>query len=115
MVAYMPPVSALNQSRAEQPRKAAAAPARRGGPVPPSAIADSASVNAKRWMTARWLFLVEPLGPGRCRVFSRYRCATSDDLASRLQFGPVFVEPVSFAMDRRMLIGIKQRAEHMHR
>jgi hypothetical protein len=62
-------------------------------------------------MTASWLFLVEPDGPARCRVISRYRCGTSDDLSSRLQFGPVIVEPVSFAMDRRMLIGIKQRAE----
>jgi hypothetical protein len=64
-----------------------------------------------RWMTASWLFLVEPTGPGRCRVVSRYRCDTSADLASRLQFGSAIVESVSFAMDRRMLIGIRQRAE----
>ncbi len=70
----------------------------------------------KRWIAASWLFLVEPLhaGPGaaeRCRVISRYRCATSDDLASRLQFGPALIEPIGFAMDRRMLLGIKYRAE----
>jgi hypothetical protein len=47
----------------------------------------------------------------RVRVISRYRCAASGDLSGRLQFGPAIVEPVSFAMDRRMLIGIKQRAE----
>jgi hypothetical protein len=56
-------------------------------------------------MTASWLFLVEPAGP------ARYRCDTSGDLLSPPQFGPAIVEPVSFAMDRRMLIGIKQRAE----
>jgi hypothetical protein len=44
-------------------------------------------------------------------VVSRYRCATSDDLATRLQFGPTFIESVGFAMDRRMLRGIKERAE----
>jgi hypothetical protein len=44
-------------------------------------------------------------------VISRYRCATSDDLATRLQFGPTLIEPVGFAMDRRMLRGIKDRAE----
>jgi hypothetical protein len=66
-------------------------------------------------MTASWLFLVDPTGPGRCRVISRYRCGTSGDLASRLQFGPAIVEPVSFAMDRRMLIGIKQRAERVRK
>lgn len=63
------------------------------------------------WMTASWLFLVEPAGPGRCRVISRYRCDTSQDLSSRLQFGPAVIEPVSLAMERRMLISIKQRAE----
>ena len=64
-----------------------------------------------RWMSASWLFCVEPVGPARCRVISRYRCGTSADFLTRLQFGPAIVEPVSFAMDRRMLIGIKQRAE----
>jgi hypothetical protein len=53
----------------------------------------------------------EPAHCTRCRVISRYRCAASGDLSGRLQFGPAIVEPVSFAMDRRMLIGIKQRAE----
>ena len=62
-------------------------------------------------MTASWLFFIEPIGPARCRIISRYRCATSDDLVSRLQFGPAIIEPIGFAMDRRMLIGLKQRAE----
>jgi hypothetical protein len=63
------------------------------------------------WVAASWLFLVEPLGPGRCRFISRYRCDTSADLASRLAFGPGLMEPVGFAMDRRMLMGVKERAE----
>jgi hypothetical protein len=63
------------------------------------------------WTAVSWLFLVEPLGPDRCRVVSRYRCATSDDRPTRLRFGPTLVEPISFAMDRRMLQGIKARAE----
>lgn len=63
------------------------------------------------WADVTWLFHVEPLGAARCRVVSRYRCATSDDVATRLQMGATFVEPVGFAMDRKMLLGIKQRAE----
>jgi hypothetical protein len=63
------------------------------------------------WATATWLFLVEPLGPARCRFVSRYRIACSDDVATRLRFGPALVEPVGFAMDRRMLLGVKARAE----
>jgi hypothetical protein len=62
-------------------------------------------------MAASWLFLVLPRGADRCQLISRYRCATSNDLASRLQFGATLIEPISFAMDRRMLIGIRQRAE----
>jgi hypothetical protein len=94
LVAYMPPVYTLSDARqGKSPQSAGSARSR------------------DRWMAASWLFLVEPDGPARCRVISRYRCGTSDDLSSRLQFGPAIIEPVSFAMDRRMLIGIKQRAE----
>jgi hypothetical protein len=57
----------------------------------------------KRWAAATWMFSVEPLGPHRSRLISRYRCATSDDLASRLALGPTLIEPIGFAMDRRML------------
>jgi len=65
----------------------------------------------ERFIEATWLFFVEPLGEHRCRVISRYRCACSDDLATRLQYGEALVEPIGFAMDRRMLMGLKERAE----
>jgi hypothetical protein len=65
----------------------------------------------KPWGEASWLFFVEPLGKARCRFISRFRCACSDDLATRLAFGPALIEPVGFAMDRRMLLGVKERAE----
>ncbi|HVZ35178.1 MAG TPA: hypothetical protein VG963_22280, partial [Polyangiaceae bacterium] len=63
------------------------------------------------WVAASWLLYIEPLSEQRCRVISRYRVDNSDDLATRLGFGPLLVEPVGFAMDRRMLLGIKERAE----
>lgn len=66
----------------------------------------------KPFTEASWLFMLEPLGPERCRLFSRYRCASSDDLATRLSFGPALLEPISFAMDRELLRGVKRRAEH---
>jgi hypothetical protein len=71
----------------------------------------SARANGKPWVEASWLFLVEPLGPTRCRFVSRYRVACSNDVTTRLSFGPTFVEAIGFAMDRRMLLGVKQRAE----
>ena len=49
-----------------------------------------------RWMAASWLFLVEPAGPARCRVISRYRCDTSGDLLTRLQFGPAASPAASY-------------------
>jgi hypothetical protein len=58
-----------------------------------------------------WLIFLEALGETRCRLISRYRCACSDDVATRLAFGPELVEPFGFAMDRRVLLGIKQRPE----
>jgi hypothetical protein len=72
---------------------------------------DAARRDGRPWIAASWLFLVEPLGAERCRFVSRYRCATSDDLGTRLRFGPAITEPIGFAMDRRMLLGVKQRAE----
>ena len=64
----------------------------------------------KSWVEGSWLFFLEPLGPARCRFISRYRAATSDDLATTLAYG-VGIEPIGFAMDRRMLLGVKERVE----
>ena len=72
---------------------------------------EAACAAGEPWVAVSWLFLVEPLGQGRSRVISRYRCATSDHLATRAAFGAPLIEPIGFAMDRRMLLGIKQRAE----
>lgn len=68
-----------------------------------------------RWITLTWLFLVEPLGASATRFVSRYRVAYSDDLPTRLSFGPLLVDPIGFEMDRRMLLGVKQRAEGTRR
>lgn len=74
---------------------------------------EAARAAGKPWANVSWLFFVEPIDEQHCRLVSRYRCATSDDLATRLSLGPTLVEPVGFAMDRRMLLGIKARAESM--
>jgi hypothetical protein len=75
---------------------------------------DEAARSARRpWVAASWLFFVEPLGDRRCRFVSRYRVAYSDDLPTRLAFGQTLLEPIGFAMDRRMLLGVKARCENM--
>jgi hypothetical protein len=80
--------------------------------APPDAAARE---SGRAWVAASWLFLIEPLGPDRCRFISRYRGACSKDVATRLAFGPTLLEPVGFAMDRRMLLGVKERAERARR
>ncbi len=71
----------------------------------------NAQREGKPWADATWLFFLEPIGDRRSRLISRYRCATSDDIATRLSFGAAVMEPVGFAMDRRMLLGVKGRVE----
>ncbi len=72
---------------------------------------ERARAAGRPWSMGSWLFLVEPLGEARSRLFSRFRGDCSRDLGTRLAFGPTLIEPVSFAMDRRMLLGIKERAQ----
>jgi len=70
----------------------------------------AARAAGKPWVESSWLFFLEPLGPQRCRFISRYRTATSDDLSMKLAYGAA-IEPIGFAMDRRMLLGVKERVE----
>jgi len=77
-----------------------------------SGAPDPDAVAAHRpWAAVSWLFMLEPLGPDRCRFISRFRTACTDDLLTRLSAGPTLLEPVGFTMDRRMLLGVKDRAE----
>jgi hypothetical protein len=58
-----------------------------------------------------WGVFVEAAGPAASRVFSRQRAQWGRGIGAALMFGPWLLEPVSFVMDRKMLRGIKQRAE----
>ena len=72
---------------------------------------EAARKEGRPWVAASWLFHLEPLGDRRTRLVSRYRASCSDDLRTRLAFGPALVEPIGFAMDRRMLLTLKELAE----
>lgn len=76
------------------------------------AVADGPKPTAR----VTWLFMVEPIGADgpeatRCRFVSRYRILHGDAVRDRLAWGPTLLEPIGFEMDRRMLLGVKQRAE----
>ncbi len=72
---------------------------------------EASRAEGKPWLAASWLFLVEPLGSGRSRFISRFRVGYSESLAADLRYRPMLVEPVGFVMDRRMLLGVKERVE----
>jgi hypothetical protein len=74
---------------------------------------DPAGPRPARFLSLSWVFVVEEDGPGRSRLFSRYRADYGGGRAIDLSYGPWLVEPVSFPMDTKMLCGIRLRAERM--
>jgi retinol dehydrogenase 14 len=57
-------------------------------------------------LAVSWLFLVEPVDALRCRFISRFRLAAP---AGQVGYAQALVEPVGFVMDRRMLLGVRER------
>jgi hypothetical protein len=58
-----------------------------------------------------WIFALAPEG-GSTRLISRNRIATSSLAPVSRLFYMMMMEPGSLIMERKMLLGIKQRAEH---
>lgn len=60
-----------------------------------------------------WGFhLIDDGGPEQCRLIVRGKAVHSSALVDRLFFSPLLLEPIGFVMNREMLYGIKERAEH---
>ena len=55
-----------------------------------------------------WAFVLEPDGKGGTRLISRNRIAGSGPL---FRLGMAVMEPASLVMERKMLLGIKERVE----
>jgi hypothetical protein len=62
-----------------------------------------------------WTFVVEPLPGARSRVISRFRVHVPRSLVAHLTQGAYLTESVGFVMDRKMLLGIKERVERARR
>ena len=62
-----------------------------------------------------WAFGLYPLDDHSTRLVSRLRSDYPMTRMSRLMNGPLLIEPIGFVMERRMLLGIKQRAERAYR
>ncbi len=63
------------------------------------------------YVNVSWLFYLKPIDDTSCRLISRWRSDYKQTLANKLGYGPTFIEPISFVMDRKMLLGIKERVE----
>jgi len=61
-----------------------------------------------------WIFALVPV-PGGTRLISRNRIATPGASALGRLFTMLFMEPGSLVMERKMLLGIKERAERLAR
>jgi hypothetical protein len=59
--------------------------------------------------TLTWVFALEPLADGRTRLLTRNRARV--EWSPRAVLTLVGLEPAAFAMTRKMLLGIKRRAE----
>lgn len=62
---------------------------------------------SKGYSIATWQFILEPLGENATRLLVRQRLSHSADLAWVWRL----TEPVGFVMERKMMLGIRQRAE----
>ncbi len=60
-----------------------------------------------------WAFCLLPLGPDRTRLVSRNRISTPAASTAQRAFQTLVLEPGSLIMERKMLLGIKQRAESL--
>jgi hypothetical protein len=62
-----------------------------------------------------WAFVLVPLDPNVTRLLSRNRISTPGASLVRRAIQTLVMEPGSLIMERKMLLGIKQRAEALHR
>jgi hypothetical protein len=64
-----------------------------------------------KFINLSWGFFLDELNEGTTRLIIRSHYDYNTILGNKLVYGPLIVEPVSFVMSRKMLLGIKQRAE----
>ena len=73
-------------------------------------IGAKAGPGAPGFPSVSWAFVMEPAGPGRTRLLVRWRSAFPPTVGQYLT-NKYILEPIHFTMERRMMLGIKERAE----
>jgi hypothetical protein len=86
-----------------------------GRPVMRVAVCDPERTLAFRFADGTWVWIFALFAEaGQTRLISRNRIATPEAWPARLS-GMLIMEPGSLVMERKMLLGIKERAEHLAR
>lgn len=78
---------------------------------PGEGISEGAADRPATDAAVSWVWFLQPIDETSTRLISRYRSDYGPGLANRLAYGPLVVQPVGFAMSRKMLLGIKKQAE----
>jgi hypothetical protein len=63
------------------------------------------------YFASTWAFYLIPSDDGTTRLIARFRSGYNVKFATMMMYGPPLVEPISCVMQRKMLLGIKQRVE----
>jgi hypothetical protein len=63
------------------------------------------------YFATTWGFYLVPRDDGTTRLITRYRSDYNPKFANAMMYGPPLVEPISCVMQRKMLLGIRQRVE----
>jgi hypothetical protein len=72
---------------------------------------DNRHSGATSFINMTWLWYLEKIDETTTRLITRSRNDYSPDLSNRLWMGPLLIEPISFVMERKMLLGIRECAE----
>lgn len=62
-----------------------------------------------------WTFYLQKIDNTTTKLITRGRYAYGQGLVNSLSYGPCLIEPIAFVMERKMLEGIKRRAETSRR
>ena len=78
---------------------------------PADEYAGPARSKTENSFSTSWGFYLDRIDDSATRLISRWKVAYNPTLKNRLSYGPLIIGPIGFAMDRKMLLGIKKRAE----
>lgn len=73
---------------------------------------DNRSERVSTFIQMTWLWYLDPIDSMTTRFISRNRNDYSPEVSNKLMMGPLLIEPIGFVMNRKMMIGIRNRAEH---